>query len=156
MNFIYWPGEFRKIAGEFPSKYSANFQPCFSRVSAPPPPQKFTPKIVGIPLHLHIFEPNVFAPIFCFWGRPRIARGGRSPHRTVQTLLRNNDLFLIIMNFSKGQVRPHSGPKNVSCFTPVLFWHEIVEKCPYCGCRSAGGAVRISTESVGKLQKIGH
>ena len=59
----------RKIAGEFLSESSqqnfpANFRPCFSRVSGPPPPKKYTPKIhakiVVISFQIHIFEPNIF------------------------------------------------------------------------------------------------
>ena len=61
--------DFRKIAGKFPQQiYPANFSALFLQGFRPPPknsPQNFTPRIVGIPLQLHIFGPkrSKFMPI---------------------------------------------------------------------------------------------
>ena len=75
-----------RILGKSPTNLSANFdgkfftrffRPFFSRVSAPPPKKKFTPKIRAqncrhsAPISHFLRHFLFYTPIFCLRGRPR-------------------------------------------------------------------------------------
>ena len=85
VKFLFWSGEFRKIAGEFLSEFwwrilIANFSALFFQGFRPP--KKFTPKIHvqncrhSSPISLS-WTQNLFTAIFCLRGRPR--RGLEEP-----------------------------------------------------------------------------
>ena len=76
VHFLFWPGEFwencRRISDQIMMvNSSANCLALFSRVSGPPPPRKFTPKLVGIPLQFHCPEPNKISRRFSAYGGDR-------------------------------------------------------------------------------------
>ena len=52
------------IAIVFPQNFSALFFQGFR----PPPPQKFTPKLVSIPLQFHFLEPKIYSRRFSAYG----------------------------------------------------------------------------------------
>ena len=64
------------MCGKLPANFSVNPSANFPANFSPPPPSsrpKFTPKIVGIPLQFHIFEPNVFSRRFSAYSGKREA-----------------------------------------------------------------------------------
>ena len=69
----------QRSSGKLPVSFSAKFdgeffprifRPCFARIPGPPPPpKKFTPRIVGIPLQFHFLEPKIYSHrLSAYWG----------------------------------------------------------------------------------------
>ena len=73
MNCFFGLANLGKLPVNFSAKFDGkffpgSFRPRFSRASAPPP-QKFTPEIVGFLLQFHVLEPKWFSRRFSACGQ---------------------------------------------------------------------------------------
>ena len=135
-----------RILGNLPANFSAKFdsefgsrisRPCFSRVSGPP--EKFTPKFVGIPLRFHFLEPKIFSRRFSAYGGDQELGDHKRPPKWALTVdqfskvckpwsanreLRSEGNSIHQRCFQLWELKCLNRPKEVWCILKSLFSRE--------------------------------